>query len=113
MTRHPERSVAGMREVLRGNDLLELPELTLAAPSPHPGYDFAKRVVDLLGSGVLLVLLSPVFVLIALWIKRDSRGPVLFRQPRVGRGGRTFTCYKFRSMVADADQAIHREYVRG
>src|SRR5215217_7088735 len=101
-----------MRDALRGNDLLDPPEVTLAAPLPHLGYNVAKRVVDLFGSGVLLVLLSPVFALIALWIKRDSRGPALFQQPRVGREGRPLTCYKFRSMAADADQAIHREYVR-
>jgi lipopolysaccharide/colanic/teichoic acid biosynthesis glycosyltransferase len=49
-------------------------------------------------------VLSPLFVLVALLIKRDSRGPVFFRQVRMGAGGQTFRIFKFRTMVADADQ---------
>ncbi|SFB85548.1 sugar transferase [Massilia yuzhufengensis] len=58
----------------------------------------SKRVFDLLGALAGLALLAPVLLAIALWIKLDSRGPVLYRQQRVGRGGRLFTIYKFRSM---------------
>jgi lipopolysaccharide/colanic/teichoic acid biosynthesis glycosyltransferase len=62
----------------------------------------AKRVFDLLGAAVALVLLAPLLAAIALWIKLDSPGPVLFRQQRVGRHGQPFAIRKFRTMVADA-----------
>jgi lipopolysaccharide/colanic/teichoic acid biosynthesis glycosyltransferase len=61
-----------------------------------------KRAFDLLGAAVALVLLAPLLAAIALWIKLDSPGPVLFRQQRVGRHGRPFAIRKFRTMVADA-----------
>jgi lipopolysaccharide/colanic/teichoic acid biosynthesis glycosyltransferase len=62
----------------------------------------AKRVFDLLVATVALVVLSPLLLAIALAVKLDSRGPVLFRQERVGRHGRPFRIHKFRTMVADA-----------
>lgn len=58
----------------------------------------SKRAFDLVAALLGLVLLSPLLVLIALWIKCDSAGPVLFLQQRVGRGGKLFTIYKFRTM---------------
>ncbi|MFC0252448.1 sugar transferase [Massilia consociata] len=58
----------------------------------------SKRLFDLLASLAGLVMLAPLLLVIALWIKLDSRGPVLYRQQRVGRGGRLFTIYKFRTM---------------
>ncbi len=57
-----------------------------------------KRVFDLVGAGAGLLLLSPLLLLIALAVRLDSPGPVLFRQERVGRGGRTFRIHKFRTM---------------
>lgn len=73
---------------------------------------FIKRVFDILISGVLLVLLSPIWVLIAILIKLDSRGAHLFKQERVGMDGRKFLCYKFRTMKSDADERIHRDAYR-
>jgi lipopolysaccharide/colanic/teichoic acid biosynthesis glycosyltransferase len=64
----------------------------------------AKRVFDLLGASLALLLLSPLMLAIALAIKLDSRGPVFFRQQRVGRHGVPFGIHKFRSMAADAPQ---------
>src|SRR6185437_10960659 len=61
-----------------------------------------KRSMDLVISALALVLLSPLILLVALAIKLDSRGPVLFRQPRVGQSGREFSIVKFRTMVRDA-----------
>ena len=61
-----------------------------------------KRLLDVTGAGLGLLALSPVFVAIALLIRLDSPGPVFFRQERVGRHGRPFLIYKFRSMRADA-----------
>ena len=62
----------------------------------------AKRLLDLLGAGLGLLLLAPLLVGIAVWIKLDSRGPVFFRQLRVGRFGAPFRIHKFRTMRADA-----------
>jgi lipopolysaccharide/colanic/teichoic acid biosynthesis glycosyltransferase len=63
-----------------------------------------KRLFDLLGAAVALLLLAPLMLGVALAVKLDSRGPVLFRQERVGRYGRPFRIHKFRTMVVDAEQ---------
>ena len=62
----------------------------------------AKRLFDLLGAAVALVVLLPLMLLAALWVKLDSPGPVFFRQERVGRHGRPFRIHKFRTMAAGA-----------
>ena len=61
-----------------------------------------KRGFDLIFAASVLVVLAPVMLLISLWVKADSRGPVLFRQDRVGLHGRLVTIYKFRTMRADS-----------
>lgn len=71
-----------------------------------------KRGMDILGSLLLLALLSPVFFVIAVAIKLTSRGPILFRQQRVGEHGTAFTFLKFRSMFVNNDASQHKEYVR-
>lgn len=63
-----------------------------------------KRIFDILASGAGLLVLSPLFLVAALWIKWDSRGPVFYRQVRVGRHNRDFRLLKFRSMVVGADK---------
>jgi lipopolysaccharide/colanic/teichoic acid biosynthesis glycosyltransferase len=60
--------------------------------------------MDIVGAAILLVLLAPLLVGLAIAIKLDSRGPVFFRQPRIGRSGEPFSMMKFRSMVENADQ---------
>jgi lipopolysaccharide/colanic/teichoic acid biosynthesis glycosyltransferase len=65
----------------------------------------------LAGACVLLAAFAPIWAIIVVAIKLDSRGPALFRQERVGKNGRTFVFYKFRSMRVDCDDLIHREYV--
>ena len=70
-----------------------------------------KRVMDIIGGSLILVLCSPVFLIIALAIKVSSKGPVFFRQRRVGQYGKPFTFLKFRSMYFDNDPGVHREYV--
>ncbi|MGA2410367.1 MAG: exopolysaccharide biosynthesis polyprenyl glycosylphosphotransferase [Candidatus Binataceae bacterium] len=67
------------------------------------GTDAGKRLIDLIGAALLLILLSPLVLLITILIKLESDGPALFRQIRVGKWGRPFTMYKFRSMCADAE----------
>ena len=71
-----------------------------------------KRGMDVLGSLLLLVVLSPVFFAIAIAIKLTSRGPILFRQQRIGEHGTPFTFLKFRSMCVNNDFSQHKEYVR-
>ena len=65
---------------------------------------FLKRVFDVVVSVLLLVLLSPVFLILAIAIKADSKGPVFYRQVRVTQYGKRFRIHKFRSMVKEADQ---------
>jgi len=70
-----------------------------------------KRVMDVAGSAMALLTFSPVFAAIAVAIKLTSKGPVLFKQERLGQFGRAFTVLKFRSMRTDCDARIHQEYV--
>jgi len=76
------------------------------------GTTSAKRVIDIAGSLMAIVTFSWAFLLIGALIKITSKGPVLFKQKRVGINGREFTFLKFRSMFANSDPAIHQEYVR-
>jgi exopolysaccharide biosynthesis polyprenyl glycosylphosphotransferase len=73
---------------------------------------FIKRASDIVISALALIFLSPLWLVISLLIKLDSRGTILFRQERVGMDGRKFLCYKFRTMHADADENLHREAYR-
>ena len=89
-----------------------------ATHAAKPLSRMAKRAMDLLGSAAGLVLLAPLFALVAMAIRLDSRGPVFFRQARVGERGRPFMILKFRSMRADAEQLkaallAHNEHATG
>lgn len=68
------------------------------------GASTARRVLDLLLAIPAVIILLPVFAIVAVWIRLDSRGPVFFLQERVGLGGQTFRIYKFRTMVMDAER---------
>ncbi len=84
-----------------------LPFLTLAPRRPASGPAWmAKRCLDYLFGAIAVVALSPLFALAALAVKLDSRGPVFFRQERVGRDGVPFTLWKFRSMVDGAEHML-------
>lgn len=63
-----------------------------------------KRLFDIVASGLGLIVLSPLFLIIAIWIKLDSKGPVFYRQVRVGRYNKDFRIFKFRSMRVGADK---------
>lgn len=63
-----------------------------------------KRLFDIIASSLGLIVLSPIFLVLAIWIKADSKGPVFYRQTRVGKDNRDFRLYKFRSMRPDADK---------
>ena len=90
----------------------ELPD-DMRCESIRPYYDILaskhrdlmlKSVFDRLMAAILLVVLSPIFLLLAVWIKLDSEGPVFFRQERVTQYGKSFRIYKFRTMVQNAEQ---------
>ncbi len=70
-----------------------------------------KRAIDIVGSLFFLLVFSPVFAAIAVLIKMDSKGPVFFRQKRLGQYGKAFTFLKFRSMYVNNDPGIHRDYI--
>jgi exopolysaccharide biosynthesis polyprenyl glycosylphosphotransferase len=72
----------------------------------------AKRVMDIAGSAAALALLAPVFVVVAAFVKLSSKGPILFKQERLGQFGKPFTFLKFRSMYANNDRKIHQEFMR-
>lgn len=63
-----------------------------------------KRIFDIVASGCGLIVLSPLFLVLAIWIKLDSKGPVFYRQVRVGRNNKDFSIFKFRSMREGSDQ---------
>jgi exopolysaccharide biosynthesis polyprenyl glycosylphosphotransferase len=93
--------IAGPRLSVRpaaGLPLLHLDEAALSRPQR-----FVKRSLDLLGSGLLIIVLSPVMLACAIAVRLSSKGPVIFRQTRIGQGGRPFTMLKFRTMVQYAD----------
>lgn len=71
-----------------------------------------KRLMDLVGSFLLLLLFLPVLLVLAILIKLTSRGPVFFKQQRVGQYGQRFTFLKFRSMKVNNDHSVHRDYVK-
>src|SRR5437870_11895416 len=89
-----------------------LPMVTLFRSPLSRGARTVKRASDLLIATLALTLLSPLWLLIALLIKLDSRGPVFYKQERVGMDGRIFVFYKFRSMQVGSDDTPHREYQR-
>jgi lipopolysaccharide/colanic/teichoic acid biosynthesis glycosyltransferase len=71
-----------------------------------------KRAMDVVGALAAVIVFSPLFLLIAAAVKFTSKGPVFFRQPRIGQFGRRFTFLKFRSMYVNNSSEIHKEYVR-
>ena len=98
------------------------PILYLSESAPtfqQRSYEASKRVVDVLGSLLLLLAGLLLLVIVSLLVKTTSRGPVLFRQKRLGRRGREFWCFKFRTMVADAEDQLknnahlHAEFEQG
>ena len=92
--------------------LESLPLLSLPSPSLGPSSRMIKRAMDIVGATVALVLTAPLFAYIAWRVKRDSPGPVFFRQRRLGLNQREFTLLKFRTMRADTEDAPHRAYVK-
>jgi exopolysaccharide biosynthesis polyprenyl glycosylphosphotransferase len=101
MTGYPE-----LKELITepATSIVEEPSGT-AAGSRRP-FEFLKRVMDIVTAALILLLFLPVIPIIVLLIKLDSPGPILFRQKRVGKNGREFDFYKFRSMHVGAENVI-------
>lgn len=90
-----------LAKLLPGDDVIELSEPTIAGGI---GYRFAKRAFDIVSCGCALILLAIPMGVIALKIKLESPGPVIYAQRRVGKNGKIFNVYKFRSMYVDAEK---------
>lgn len=84
---------------------------TIPVVNQRRAYVVAKRAIDFTLALLGLLLAVPIVIIIALLIKLDSSGPILFRQTRLGKNGRPFTFYKFRTMYHNADSEIHRRYI--
>jgi exopolysaccharide biosynthesis polyprenyl glycosylphosphotransferase len=84
---------------IEGIPLITLPRLRLS-----PSARFLKRLFDVVVASIVIVVLGPTFALLALLIKLDSRGPIFYRQLRMGTAGRPFFIFKFRTMVMNADE---------
>jgi len=108
--------VPALRDVLSGGVRLtspiEIPFVEVGVKAPSPWYEVGKRLFDIVFSLVALVLLVPVLAVLAVLVRLSSPGPIIFRQERIGKNGRPFTIYKFRTMYADAEKegpALSRE----
>jgi lipopolysaccharide/colanic/teichoic acid biosynthesis glycosyltransferase len=108
---YPERS--------SGGDSIESDDVRSYPTSPErprsvlkaQGALWLKRGLDIVGSLLMLALLSPLFLAIAILVKLSSPGPIFFRQTRLGQYGKRFTFFKFRTMYTNCDPAIHEAYV--
>jgi len=94
-------------DTLEGLPLVELPPPSLTRSSR-----WIKRAIDATAAGVALLLTAPLFAFIALRVRLDSKGPVFFRQKRLGHGQREFEVLKFRTMKVDNDDSAHREFIK-
>lgn len=72
------------------------------------GYEFLKRLFDIILTSIALIVLSPIFIIIAILIKNDSKGSVLYRHKRIGKNGKYIYLYKFRSMYSDSKERLEK-----
>ena len=112
VTRYPAAS-ASEGGVGEGNDSTSTDRtafmsISSLATEKVPGW---KRLADIVGSFVLIVVTAPLTILVSIYIKAVSRGPLLFKQQRVGRHGRLFTMFKFRTMVNGCSQEMHQQHI--
>jgi exopolysaccharide biosynthesis polyprenyl glycosylphosphotransferase len=88
-------------------DLQGFPLLVFESTPEKLGHLLVKRIIDFVASGIALLILMPVFIIIAILIKTSSEGPVFFEQSRCGLYGRQFVLYKFRTMIIDAEARLN------
>ncbi|MFN3782135.1 MAG: sugar transferase, partial [Candidatus Kapaibacteriota bacterium] len=91
--------------------LYSIPLIEISTQLLRPWEAFLKRAIDILVSSIVLIFGLPIWILVAILIKLDSKGPVLYKQERVGKNGKIFICYKFRSMHVDAEKTGPRTTV--
>ncbi|QOD02641.1 sugar transferase [Pseudarthrobacter sp. BIM B-2242] len=96
--------IAGPR--IHTQQVAGLPLIHVTTPTLEAGQRVAKRLFDLFAAGILLLMASPAMILVAILVKLDSPGPILFRQERVGIEGSHFYMLKFRSMIVDAEARL-------
>jgi lipopolysaccharide/colanic/teichoic acid biosynthesis glycosyltransferase len=100
----------------RKNGIMQTQTQAFSAPQIESFFvrktPYLKRIMDIVLAMICLVLFSPIMIFIAIAIKMTSEGPVLFKQDRVGEGGKTFKFLKFRSMYHNCDQTIHQEHIK-
>ncbi|MDW8015928.1 MAG: sugar transferase [Bacteroidia bacterium] len=108
--------VPALQDVLGGGvrvgSPIDIPWVTIGPLSPSPWYELIKRVIDIFFSACALLFLAPIMAVIAVLVRLSSPGPVIYRQERIGRNGRPFIMYKFRTMYVDAEKggpALSRE----
>lgn len=94
------------------HDVEGMPLLSLRPPRPSRSGRALKRSIDVLGASLALLVSAPLFGWIAWRVRRDSPGPIFFRQTRLGVDGREFMFLKFRTMRTDTDDSEHREYIK-
>ena len=115
------RLIPSLSETLKNRADIEylgkVPTIVLHRREKHAGSNLVKRVIDIALGGLGIIVLSPLFLIIAVLIRLESPGPVLYKSKRVGYKGTTFSCYKFRSMIENADsvrdQLAHLNERRG
>lgn len=88
------------------SNIIRFDENNKVLSSDKKVYNFFKRAMDVVLASTALVVLSPVFLVTSLAIKNDSKGPTMFTQKRIGKDGKLFEIYKFRTMVPDADKKL-------
>ena len=98
-------NVENQEVILQQNDILSLKNIN-ENTSKKDIYSYIKRGLDVLISSIALVILSPIFLILAILIKIDSKGPVFFKHTRIGKNGTTFKMYKFRTMYDNAEDMI-------
>ena len=98
-------NIENQEVILQQNDILSLKNIN-ENTSKKDIYSYIKRGLDVLISSIALVILSPIFLILAILIKIDSKGPVFFKHTRIGKNGTTFKMYKFRTMYDNAEDMI-------
>ena len=100
-----------VRDKIGTSEFTLIDSLTLRPQTMELSHRTIKRLVDIVGSIVALTLLAPLLAVIALAVKLTSEGPVLYRSPVVGKNGKEFTWFKFRTMVVNRSEDLHRDHV--
>jgi exopolysaccharide biosynthesis polyprenyl glycosylphosphotransferase len=88
-----------------------VPVIDLGQPGLYGWQRLYKRVFDVISTSLIFCVIWPLMLMVALWVKLDSPGPIFYRQKRIGENGHPFYMLKFRSMRTDTDDKIHREHI--